>query len=99
MSGAQYSRLRESVDSAVAVEVRRARAFDPIAEVSRATRVRQSLEADIRSSKVLERDGLVQLGGNQQPAQKLLKRLTNLLATDARLYHPFVLRQVHLEAP
>jgi hypothetical protein len=30
---------------------------------------------------------IVQLGGNQEPTQKLLKRLTNLLATDARFYH------------
>jgi hypothetical protein len=28
---------------------------------------------------------LVQLGGNQQAAQKLLKRLTNLLATSRHL--------------
>jgi hypothetical protein len=41
--------------------------------------------------------GVVQLGGNQKPTQKVLKRLTNLLASDARLYHRFVLKQVHLE--
>lgn len=35
---------------------------------------------------------MVQLGGNQEPTQKSLKRLAYLLATELRLYWPFVVR-------